>query len=67
METQPSGYTRRMSFSHQTGERGNAVGKAKPERLALLVGNGGGGGSPRSVKVWDGDVRSRKKKDRVAG
>ena len=44
METQPSGYTRRMSFSHQTGERGNAVGTGKPGRVAVIVGNPGGGG-----------------------
>ena len=32
-----------------------------------MLGIRGGGGSPRSVKVWEGEVRSRKKKDRVAG
>lgn len=47
-------------FFSSTGERGNAVGTGKPGRVAVIVGNPGGW-SPRSVKVWDDDVRSRKK------
>lgn len=43
METQPSGYIGRMSFSHQASEHGNIVGTGKPGRVVVIVGNQGDG------------------------